>query len=95
MATIYRKPIGVRTRGRDRLNYVAAHHVVTAAMLTQEATPIYLRAKAILAAHRDTGTSSIEHTVGDVDHYISIVDPQGDAPYIEHTVSPLRKSVRG
>lgn len=33
------------------------------------------RARAILAAHRHTGASSIEVSQGDVDSYVSLVDP--------------------
>lgn len=103
MAEIYKVPKGVKTRGKDRLNYVAAHHVETKAALAVAADAIEGRAKAILDASRErTGESQIEHTVGDVDHHIWLVDGGNAAIPIEFyghksgkAVSPLRKAIAG
>lgn len=92
MAEIYRVPEGVRTRGRDRLNYVAAHHVDTAAALELHAAAIFERAAAKLARHRDTGASQVVHERGDVDHYIVLVDDNALAIEFE-TVGVLRQAV--
>ena len=97
MAEIYRVPQGAKSRGRDRLNYVVAHHAKTDAMLKLVATPVYERAKAILGAHRDTGLSEIQFGKGDVDYYITLDDTKGgnNARGIEHRVSPLRGAIKG
>lgn len=97
MAEIYRVPQGVKSRGRDRLNYVVAHHYETNAMLKILAKPIAARAKAILEAHRETGQSEIYLSKGDVDYYITLDDTKGgnNAGYIEHRVSPLRGAIKG
>lgn len=96
LAEIYKVPHGVVSRGRDKLNFVAAHHRDTGAELDKHAEAVTQRAKAVLAAHRYTGESRIEHTQGWVDHYVSLVSE--DAGYIEYAnddaVAPLRRSIR-
>lgn len=98
MAELYRTPKGMKTRGRDKLNYVAAHYVDTAAELRVHAEDIAGKAEGILNASRErTGASQIEHTVGDVDHYITLTSATGDAWQVEfahgeQAVAPLRKA---
>lgn len=96
MAEIYKIPQGTFSRGRDRLNFVAAHHEETGARLEIEADAVFSRAAAVLKKHRYSGESHILHERGDVDHYIVLESE--DAGYIEYAnddaVSPLRKAIR-
>lgn len=99
MAEIFKIPQGVKTRGKDRINYVAAHHIDTSAALEVHATAVFNRAVANLAAHRGTGASHITHERGIVDHYIVLNDDAAmsiefGTDKIKNPPSPLRKAVR-
>lgn len=99
MAEIFKIPPGVKTRGKDRINFVAAHHVDTKAALETHATALFNRAAANLTAHRDTGAARITHERGIVDHYIVLNDDAAmsiefGTDKIKNPPSPLRKAVR-
>jgi len=56
-------------------NEIVAHLDGVIAAVYATAQQGAARARAILASHRHTGASSIEVSQGDVDSYISLVDP--------------------
>ena len=102
MAEIYRVPRGVRTRGKDRLNYVAAHHVETLAALDAHAEATLKRAQAALDANSDvrTGRAQIVLEKGEVDRYIVLQDEHAVSIEYDHhnkrrkAPSPLRSAIR-
>ena len=102
MAEIYKRPqnVPIRLKGRDKLNFVVAHHAETQAELEVIAEATLARARGILdtdSKHR-TGTSQIIHERGHVDHYITLVDEQAIDIEFDHqgrkAPSPLRKAYR-
>lgn len=73
------KALGYRTPfGWDRtVEAVLAHHVTTHKALTKAAHEIYARAKARMAAHRDTGAARVGIEAGDhLDWYIYLEDTE-------------------
>ena len=100
LAEIYKVPKGVRSRGRDKLNYVAAHHVETQSALEVVALETTAKAQAVLDASKvRTGASQVHHEAHDVDHYVVLESSQGfkDAYEVEFghgakAVAPLRKA---
>lgn len=98
MAEIYKIPKGTYSRGRDRLNYVVAHHVETQAELEIKASALAAKAESILAAHRDTGASQITHERGKVDHYVVLTDDHAISIEYDHqgrkAPSPLRRALK-
>lgn len=76
---LYRKIPGIPNSGPngaydDPLNYVFSHHEKVKAKILSEVETRSAIAKAKLAAHRDTGASSIGVQGGAVDYYVSLID---------------------
>lgn len=100
LAEIYKVPKGVRSQGRDKLNYVVAHHVETQAALEVVALEATAKGKAVLDTSKvRTGASQVHHEAHDVDHYVVLESSQGfkDAYEVEFghgakAVAPLRKA---
>lgn len=100
LAEIYKVPKGVRSRGRDKLNYVVAHHVETQAALEVVALEATAKGKAVLDNSKvRTGASQVYHEAHDVDHYVVLESSHGlkDAYAIEfahgdQAVAPLGKA---
>lgn len=69
------------------------HGVVEA--VAQAAKPIAARARAELAAHRDTGAARIEITHGDTDTVVSLVDQAAESIEFGHTDWRTGRPVEG
>ena len=63
--------------GIEAINYYVARHVVVSKGLAAVAGPIYAKAKAKHAIHKDQGHSYVGIDQGDVDYYIYLDDDRG------------------
>lgn len=77
MAELYRRFAGAT--GKDHLAWVIARHVDVQAALASEAVTRAEIAEAKLAAHVDTGASSIRIESADVDYHV-ILEDDSDKP---------------
>ena len=88
------KLIGKNSGKDDAMSFVVSHLDGVVASVSAEGTRIHRTAQERLNAHRDTGKAEVELTHGDVDAFVSLVDPNCLSIEFGHFMTRRRNGTR-